>query len=260
MAGRRKLVIRAGIKLDQLGFGQALRSGKLDGDVPARHKWPWEGSPYCIANEFICGKIADYLALPIPPFAITYSPSIPGGTVFSSLNFNFDGRNLRPVLPETCVQNMPDVCAGIVLFDILVANCDRHDENLAVDDLQNPRGIQMFDHDVALFGCEKGGGIKRLNELQSRLGISGGSVSQGNRHVLLDHLTSTEHFGQWIDAIYGVPHSFVERMCKEATRFGITKAEADRATKFLNMRKADLRGIISRHGDEFKGIKTWKTL
>ena len=58
------------------------------------------------------------------------------------------------------LQRLPDVCTGIVLFDVLIANCDRHDDNLVVDNDIAPREIYVYDHDIALFGYWAGGGHK----------------------------------------------------------------------------------------------------
>jgi hypothetical protein len=261
MAKKSRLVVRAGINLDQLGFAKALARGECEGDLPARHKWNrLNESPYCVANEFICGKLADHIGLPIPPFAITQSDLVPGKNIFSTLNFNFDGRQLRPVLPEFLVSHLPELCAGVVAFDILVMNADRHDENLAVDNLSQPTAMQVFDHDVALFGWTAGEGIKRLEKLNGRLGITQGAVSQGNRHILLDAITTTKHFRPWTDRIFSIPISYIQTLCRQAIAYGITAAEADAAEKALTVRKSEIAGLITRHRAQFKGITRWETI
>lgn len=45
---------------------------------------------------------------------------------FASLDFNLTGITLLPVDVTQCVNLLPELSAGLLLFDILIANCDRH--------------------------------------------------------------------------------------------------------------------------------------
>src|SRR3990170_1752400 len=66
------------------------------------------------------------------------------------------------VVPHRCCAALPQICSGILLFDLLVANSDRHVGNLKVDDPDNPLEIDVFDHDRALFGAVAGQATVRL--------------------------------------------------------------------------------------------------
>ncbi|MGH7136016.1 MAG: hypothetical protein ACREHD_09765, partial [Pirellulales bacterium] len=69
--------------------------------------------------------------------------------LFSSLDFNFNREKLPPVVPDICVQRLLRDCTGVLLFDIWIANEDRHDANLLVDKVGAPGEMMVFDHDQA---------------------------------------------------------------------------------------------------------------
>ena len=167
-----------------LFFSSPDACGRAHGSTQAWHKTAWSGSPYCIPNELISAQIGQFLKLPIPPFAITYSED--NDYYFSSLDFNFDRDQLPPVEPDLCWEHLPRLCSGVMLFDILIANEDRHDENLVIDNVIKPSFMRVFDHDQALFG---GGGnlagTNRLTQLHDRLGVSGGVITGGNRPLFI---------------------------------------------------------------------------
>ncbi|MBL0035370.1 MAG: hypothetical protein IPP26_06280, partial [Flavobacteriales bacterium] len=73
----------------------------------------------------------------------------------------------------------PFLATGLLLFDIWVANCDRHVKNFEVDYSTTPVSMNIFDHGHALFGYVGGQGEARLNALMNRLGIS---VDPNNPH------------------------------------------------------------------------------
>ncbi len=232
-------------------YGQGL------GSTQAWHKTNREHNPYCVTNELISAEIGSFLRLPIPPFAITYGAD--GTCFFSSLYFNFDREQLPPVDPEQAWAHLPELCAGVVVFDILIGNCDRHDENLVVDQVTGPRTMQVFDHDQALLG---GGdpalrGRDRLTALQNGMGISGGDLTKGNRHCLLDVIDSADHFDEWFRRIDALPDFLIEDSCRKARDYGLSAAEEKATREFLTWRRRQIRQIVSDHAAEFTGIKSW---
>ncbi len=256
---KRKLSIRAITNLDSMGMALAFATGHAEGEVGARHKWTWEDKPYGVANEYICGELGHFLGLPLPPFAIAESMHF-RGPIFSTINVNYDGRDFSPVEPDACCACLPEICAGAIVFDVLIANSDRHPRNLVVDNDAKPSEIYLYDHDVAFFGCFKGDGISRLKDMAGRLAITGKPPAGGNRHVFLNKLKSQDYLGVWCDRICTIPTSFIERVCKRALGFGITTDEYNAGIRFLCDRRGSMRSILNRHHEEFKGIKSWKLL
>ncbi len=242
---------------DPTGFAGPDREGKGFGYTLAIHKTKWSGSPYCVPNEFIAGEIGHFLRLPIPPSGITYGEG--GLVLFSGLDFNFDKLQLPHIVPDLCWAALPNLCTGVVLFDIFIVNSDRHDENLAVDNVAKPTAMRVFDHDQALLG---GGdpamvGIERLNKLTNRLGVTAGAVSRGNRHCLLVHVDTDKYFEPWIARIDAIPDWFLSDVCSEARACGLTKPEATAVREFLVSRRNGLREIIKANRDSFTGIVNW---
>lgn len=199
------------------------------------------------------------MGLPVPPGAIVHAP---GNALaeywFASLDFNLTGHSLPPVDVDDCVAQLPDLSTGLLLFDILVANCDRHAGNFAVDFLAagDPQ-MSVFDHGHALFGFIDGQGAQRLTVLRDRLGASGGSVTTGNRHCLLDVLNTSDHFVKWLDRIAALPDFFIEDRCRAALGLGIGDSEASAAIDFLKFRRDNLRAVLNNHRPEFRGIVPW---
>jgi hypothetical protein len=212
-------------------------------------------SPYCVPNELICGEIGRFLRLPVPPFGVVHSTVEKSTPLFASMRFAEDAR--RGIDPERCIEEFPGWCAGVLMFDILVANEDRHDENLAVDSRSNPKSLYVFDHDTALFGWKSGEGIQRLERLRDRLGVSGGTVTGGNRHCFLDLVSNADDLRQWLDRITTIPEWFIRAVCKEAVGVGISAKEAAAAEEFLKGRRHQLDCIIRKHKGEFKAVRQW---
>src|SRR5437870_4409384 len=132
----KEFIYRARFNTDQLasltGLSRGLSaSGQGLGYTQAYFKSNTTASPYCIASEVICGRIGQFLGLPVPPFAVAIADD--GRPLFASLDFNFTRQTYPPVLPDQCIASLEDLCAGVLAFDILIANEDRHDANLVVD-------------------------------------------------------------------------------------------------------------------------------
>ena len=233
-------------------------AGRISGSVPAWHRINVaDSSPYCIQNELICARIGRVLGLPIPPYSITYFNQQP---YFSSLNFDPDERGKQPaIVPEICAERFPWLCTGILFFDILVANEDRHDENLAVDDVGNPRTLVVYDHEQALFG---GGGnlcgVERLKTLRDRLGITGSTVTGGNECCLLKSLKTVKFFTEWRNRLWDIPEWFVNETCDAAIEIGLSQPEANAAKDFLLYRKNNVTKIIRSNAKSIPLVDEWR--
>lgn len=169
-------------------LGPPLGSGVGEGrvvSVQAVAKTNTANVPYCVANEVVCGELGRFLGLDIPPGGVVYSPTGNPQLFYASLSFNLTGTSLPPVNTTKCVQLLPREPTGLLLFDILIANSDRHGRNFSVDFSQRPPTMNIFDHGHALLGKDAGQGIARFERLKDRLAISAGSRTQGNRHCIL---------------------------------------------------------------------------
>lgn len=233
-----------GLGLDKrgLGYAQAWHRGNVE--------------THTIVNEFVCGHLGQFLRLPIPPFAIT---RFGGELLFSSLDFNFERAKLPAVEPDRCVQRMLNICTGVLLFDILVANEDRHDKNLVVDRVSRPRRMHVFDHDQALFSGYRRSGIERLKHERERLGIIKEMMSGEERpHVFLETIPSARYFEAWIEKVSDIPRWMIDELCDFCVKeLGLTTEESEEAKEFLVHRRNNLEQLVRAHSDRFSRVTDW---
>ncbi len=224
--------------------GYKKDNGKGQGTVMAIHKWCHEISPYSVANEYICGCLGVAIGLPIPPFALTKFQGQKPPIAFSSLNFNPGGNRLPPVECDILCEKQYRLCVGVIVFDVWIANEDRHNANLAVDKLMDPKELHVFDHDQALFGGCNCRGIERFDKLKDRLGITGSSITGGNEHCLLNYLIDDQFFDEWIQRVKSVGDWTITEACKRLQGRGLTKKEVFGAVEFLLHRQKNLGELI----------------
>lgn len=244
-----------------LYLGQPIGSGTTDGSnasVPVVAKTNCQKAPYCVPNELVCGELGRFLGLPVPAGEVCYSNSSNHQLFYVSLNFNLIGSTLPPVNTTRCIKELPVESAGLLLFDILIGNADRHGRNFSVDFGVKPPIMNIFDHGHALFGKDKGQGSERLTRLRDRLAISGGSRTQGNRHCILDQIDTDAHFGLWLERIRLLPDFVIDNLCAELPGLGCTKEESKAAADFLKYRSLKLEEIIVANKAEFTGMKSWR--
>jgi hypothetical protein len=238
----------------QIGIGVA---GSFHVSISAVGKCNGPSVPYCLPNELICAEIGRFLCLPVPPAGIIHSSTATPTDWFATLNFNLTNTSLPPVDAARCVAELPDLATGLLLFDSLIANCDRHRGIFSVDFLATPPRMNVFDHSHALFGFQTGNATQRLTDLRDRLAMSGGTHTRGNRHCLLDAISSDQFFGKWLDRISALPDFLIDELCHAAVGLGIVENEASAASDFLKYRRTNLRRIIDQHRSEFRGIRQW---
>lgn len=219
-------------------------------------------APYCIPNELICGELGRFLRLPVPPVGIV--SQMGGSPMVASLDFNLTGNSLPPVNVNQCMRMLPTLSAGLLLFDIWIANCDRHEANFSIDTGTTPPQMSLFDHSHALFGYAAGQGEARLTALRDRLGISwttNGPVDSGqHRHCMLDAIPADTDFPGWLARIESTPDFYIDDVCRDAMPYGVTLAENQAAASFLKHRRDNLRNILATHRAEFTAITTWSLL
>ena len=253
-------VYRAVVNPDQLGFGAGPGNRLLLGSISARIRRTEVQHPFAIANEMISAEIGRFLRLPIPPFSIVQTQIVSSPVMFATLDFNYEQDPLPPIDAQVCVAALPRICTGVLLFDILIANHDRHDENIVVDSNRRPKRMRIFDHELALFGGfeDEAKGIDRLDKLWNRLGITGGPTTRGNEHCILTVIDTPQYFDEWIGRIVDIPDWFLKEICESTVGLGVDQKQAKAAREFLVYRKKNLRTIIDGHRSAFAAIQEWK--
>lgn len=219
-------------------------------------------NPYLIANEWIAANIGWFLRLPIPPFALMRH-SEGSQRLFASLDYG--GRDVQPedTDADTLLQSLSNACAEVLLFDIFIANPDRHEGNLKVDNATKPTQIEVIDHDCALFGNKKGKGQERLGGLlgTDSLGLWPGIHGKTSPlHKLIGSLRSAESMPETAQRISGIPDWFIERVCSECEGLGPTSAEIELVSRFLRDRKHRVLDIVKNNKQWFTSVQSWPLL
>ncbi len=192
--------------------------------------------PLVVANELLCVSLARAILLPVPPGFIIEHESSP---CYVSLNFNLAGEDLPPASPAGVVSQDPALACGIVLFDIWVTNCDRHDRNLMHD--RGTGRVQVFDHSHALFGPN--GGRGQLESHRKELGIAG--------HCLAPEIVNPAGMHTWNERIKSVPDYYIRGIVEAAVAVGLPDTDRDFCADFLLERRTQLLDLIANHRETF---------
>lgn len=231
-----------GYKLWAIGDPIFGSSPMLHVGIAGVAKSPSQEVPRLVANEFICARLAQALLLPVPPGFLIQNDD---ETWFVSLNFNLSGEDLPPACPSRIAKDMPDLATGILMFDIWVANRDRHRRNLVFD--AETERLQIFDHGSALFV----GGADHMENL--RLGeLQIGALD----HCLIPCLQENTYFAKWIDRITALPDWFMRGIFDECMDAGLITTEMARAgSDFLLNRRSRLQDILNANRARFTAMQ-----
>jgi hypothetical protein len=222
-------------------------------------------APYCVANEIICGRLAQHVGLPVPAFCAGLhqveetADAVPSFVTMAFLRPLHSAPPVSPARARRCVKSLPFLTTGALLFDILIANGDRHHKNVHYREA-DPEEFILFDHSHALFGNARFQVEERLNELQGRLGITGSATSGSTRHIFLDPLRELRdgaHIPEWVERIKSIPNWLIQSTCKEAQDLaqkdrnsGISDAERRAVVDFLSSRRTNIDAMINQHPQE----------
>jgi len=166
-------------------------------------------------NDIFCNSIARSLLLPCPPGATLDKGGEP---YFFSLDFNLAGQALPPASGAAVVALDPRLAWGIILFDILVMNDDRHGKNIA-DDTATQK-VQIFDHSHAF--------LKPQGDISETLAARDGNLCIGG-HCLASEIYTFDGFDIWNERIKQIPDYFIEGLIEPVRLSGsrtLTKTRA----------------------------------
>jgi hypothetical protein len=213
--------------------------------------------PYCVPNEYVAGRIGGLLGLPIPPGGVIQPQSEEQGAGWVTLNFSPKNEPLPPIDPLTVVAAVPDLAAGVVIFDLFIANTDRHAGNLAF--LPSQKRLDVFDHSHALMGVRQGRVRQRLSQLRTMTGLSGEQVDGlgSNHHCLVDHVFDAPALLGWAEELKRLTGDrFLQRICGEAAALnvGASPEEMMHVAAFLIERRDNMRRLLYDHRGEFNAI------
>lgn len=237
-------------RVEQWGPAAGGASGTRHVTILGYAKENSAAAAYCTANEFICSRLGQVLSLPIPPGAIVEG----SGTASKAwVTLSFSAVPLPPVDPASVVAAFPTMAAELVVFDILIANPDRHTGNLAL--MHSPNRLEVYDHSHALLGTTAGDGVARLRGVSADLGIGG--------HCLAAALTDGDAIARAVDNVRNTIRDLdARRICTEAglLDIGLSPAEAREVAEILNQRRRELGDLVSRNKAAFPNVHSWPAL
>src|SRR5216684_1697475 len=134
------------------GWGQPVgmgATGAIFAQVSAICKKNGAQNPYYVANELVAAELGRILRLPVPPGFIVLDANQVAH--YASLDFNLTGVSLPPIIPGNFTTTFLSELGAIIVFDIFIANTDRHPGNLSAEYGQSPK-FTLFDHSHSLLG------------------------------------------------------------------------------------------------------------
>jgi hypothetical protein len=209
--------------------------------------------PVAVANEYCGGELARQLRLPVPPGFVADVPE-DGETAYATLGFNLHGENTPEIDAAAAVRAEPDLCSGVLVFDVWIINTDRHPKNLSFLERRPPHRVNVFDHSHAPFYPDA------ISAMQQRMGIAGWveqGEQRGHRHCLLDVLPTDAFLMKWVERIQSIPEAHIREICTDAEPLGWPAGTAATVANQLIGRRAQLPWLISRERHEFKSINQW---
>jgi hypothetical protein len=212
-------------------------SGSIHVGIAAIAKKASPAEPNIVVNELLCSLLARALFLPCPPGALLDNG---GETYFCSLNFNLAGQTLPPTPIPTVIAEFPELCWGILLFDILVMNPDRHNRNLSFD--RSTKEIQIFDHSRAFLPLKETV-ENRIKDCAGKIGLAG--------HCLKSEISSMAGFDHWVKRIKSIPDYVIEATVEEICQIGFPKDKKSAVIDFLKTRRNNIDSIVHNNLGEF---------
>jgi hypothetical protein len=229
-------------------LGNAHRGGMnaaIDADIRGIAKTNDE-SEFTIANELICARIGQTLGLPVPSGVVAEDAT--KRVYYLSLDVSFEGKALPPVIPAEFATEEPWLAAGVVVFDVLIANGDRNAMNLSRDPAFPKPRVAVFDHGHALLGTNDPKGLDRLAAAKDVLGCaideSGVAV---NNSVLLGQPLDATMLEEWVNRVKALPDYVLEDICREVAampNLNIWSAAAEEIVAWLVERRDRLDQLI----------------
>jgi hypothetical protein len=188
-------------------------------------------TPYIVVNELISNALARMLVLPCPPGALMHQGA---ETYFFSLDFNLAGQSLPPISPTFIVKTFPQKAWGIILFDALIMNTDRHRQNIAHDTVTNR--IQIFDHSHAL--------LTAAGDIDQTLQNRAGTLAIGG-HCLAQEIDTDDGRDFWLQRVKLIPDFFIEEVVAASVDCGLPSDRKDLLASFMKDRRDNLDKIVA---------------
>lgn len=211
--------------------------------------------PYSLNNEYVGNRLASALGLPCPPGTIAITSS--GQKMFVSLRYSAGGTSLPPVDAQELVADHASWAAGIVAFDVWIANWDRHAGQIAY--VRGVSGVSIIDHGRAL--------LRLPNPVAGGPDITGVAITaqRDETHLypqscLLPYVSRLDLLEHWSERIDAVPDALLDEVCASSARLTLcTQAEAAALGDFLKHRKKRVLDYLRTSRPSMPLVTGWST-
>lgn len=215
-------------------------------------------SPFTIANEIVSARIGQALGLPVPAGVVSIGPE--KKLHYLSLDVGQEGRELPPIVPSDFCAAERWWAAGIVVFDVLIANADRHRKNLSRDSTfeNEPPRVSVFDHGHALFGTDPPLGLERLELAVDRLGCVDDEAAIARDSCLIDQPLDCASMDAWVQRVQRLPIYVYDDVCREVadtSGLGVDHREARALANWLARRASKLPELLCQNGRFFPNVE-----
>ena len=225
-----------------------------------------EALPFLVFNEFVAGRIAAAVGVPVPPGA----PAIldPGHEkIWISLSFSKPGAGPPPPTTGKAVFSASErMACKILAFDVLIGNGDRHEGNVSVAS----KRIDLWDHDRAILShgrpnlLSSPDAMAYLDCYQSDFIVDGITDRLSQPHLLLDSVSDD---GELLDATKEIQRRCTNEVLAEAVDdacrlelSGVSPAIAERVGEFLRFRRDNLQKLFVDHREALTSCFGWSLL
>jgi hypothetical protein len=216
-------------------------SASVNVGVATIAKKPNVKEPNIIINELACNLIARSLFLPCPPGILLDHG---GDTYFCSMNFNLAGQALPPIPVQTVLSRHPRLSWGIILFDVLMMNPDRHGRNLAYD--RTSDRLQIFDHSRAF--------LPLTADIDSIINDNAGKLGLVS-HCLQSEIANWDGFDIWSERIKALPDFAIDETVSAICKIGFPSDKSRAAAGFLKSRRDGIDGLVTTNIGQFPKLQ-----
>lgn len=206
-----------------------LGSGEVSwGNAVVHVKAQTADKPVMLANELIGARLAAAIGLPVLPGEIASDAD--GRPCWITPQVLVSASDLPPADVESLLKSHPDVCAGILVFDLWTGNIDRTDENILYE---ARTGVWLIDHEHILDGPS----ANRPAAIEALTPVTG--------HVFAVDELDEEALRMWVSRVENLAARATELPIVEAYNRGLLHADMrDAYKKALRDRRMRVRDYI----------------
>ncbi|WP_440970227.1 HipA family kinase [Peribacillus frigoritolerans] len=217
-----------------------------------------------VVNEYVVGKLAKYLSLPVVPFELVYIPDefIKNTPKLHSKKYKFSSGwqyaclfiensivldEVYKAFPSKTEVKNHDMLAAMVVFDLWVNNIDRTMSNLLLEHLsEGGYFVHMIDHGI----CFPGGYQWSAKTLTQKLKYD---IPYQETYRWAFSMLNEEDFTSVVEKIVSLPNELIYEVTQSIPgEWGVSKEESEALYNFLVGQKSHLPSLITNFIDQYK--------